>query len=86
MRSFSTEFERSEIVAPGTFRNIGLSFNPEAKLVEIVAAEFAISHALDKMVADHPAGVVTSCEAVALLSEHEAAQLFAKTLGFCWIL
>jgi hypothetical protein len=43
-RSFSTKLERPKILVPGTFRNIGLGFNPEAKLVEIVETDFAIPH------------------------------------------
>ena len=51
-RSFPTDFERAKILVPGTFRNMGPGFNPEAKLVEIVETDFAIPHALDQMVAD----------------------------------
>jgi hypothetical protein len=44
----ATQFERAEILVPRFFWNFGSRFNPDAKLVQVLEADLAITHAFDR--------------------------------------
>jgi hypothetical protein len=49
---FSAELKRFKILVPQAFRDNRANFNPETEPVQIIEADFAVSHALDQMIAN----------------------------------
>lgn len=83
---FAAQFERSEIFMPKAFGNLRAGLNPQAKLVQIIEADLAITHTLDKMVTDRLRQSRPTCDLRHLLSKHKAPQLFTQPLRFFSIL
>jgi hypothetical protein len=73
--AFATQFERAEILVPRFFWNFGFSrFNPDAKLIQVLEADLAITHAIDQLIADSSRETRPGFRSEALLSEYEASQ------------